>query len=61
MAEKKSENEWEQNLTFQFRTSKDFLKLLDDWRRKQENLPSRAQAIRLLVKAGIEAEKRPRK
>jgi hypothetical protein len=60
MAEK---NEWEKNLTFQFRTSSDFLKLLDDWRRKQEpDIPSRAEAIRRLVEAGIKAEKkRPRR
>jgi hypothetical protein len=31
---------------------------LDDWRRKQADLPSRAEAIRRLVELGLKAKKR---
>lgn len=37
------------------RVSEDFLRLLDDWRRKQADLPSRAEAVRRLVERGIAA------
>jgi hypothetical protein len=29
------------------------LKIVDDWRRKQEDLPSRPEAIRRLVELGV--------
>ena len=35
--------------TFQMRVDVDWLKALDDWRRKQIDIPSRAEAIILLV------------
>ena len=38
-----------QDKTFQMRVSEDFLNQIDDWRRKQPDLPSRAEAIRRLV------------
>jgi hypothetical protein len=31
--------------------------LLDDWRRKQPDIPSRAEAIRRLVEAGLKAKR----
>ena len=31
---------------------------IDDWRRRQEDLPSRPQAIRRLVEIGLQATKR---
>lgn len=34
-----------------------FLKHVDDWRRKQPDLPSRAEAIRRLVEIGLKAKK----
>jgi hypothetical protein len=34
---------------FQMRVSEDVLKTLDNWRRKQTPIPSRAQAIRELI------------
>jgi hypothetical protein len=37
------------------RVSDDFLKAVDKWRQKQEDQPSRAEAIRRLVDAGLEA------
>jgi len=38
------------------RVSEDFLKLIDDWRRQQQDIPSRAEAIRFLVEQGLNAE-----
>lgn len=34
--------------------SKEFIELVDDWRRKQKEIPSRSEAIRQLVKRAIE-------
>ena len=45
----------EQTERFQMRVSPTFLRLVDDWRRKQPDLPSRAEAIRRLVERGIKA------
>lgn len=42
---------------FQMRASDGWLARLDDWRRQQTEIPSRAEAIRILVEAGIEALK----
>jgi hypothetical protein len=60
MAEKKS-SDWEKSITFQLRASPAFLKLLDDWRRKQDDLPSRSEAVRRLVEAGAGSDKPDRK
>ena len=38
-----------QDRPFQMRVSEEFLRLVDDWRRRQKDLPSRAEAIRRLV------------
>jgi len=45
---------------FQMRVSEEFLAAIDDWRTKQRPVPSRSEAIRQLVEAGI-AAKKPRK
>jgi hypothetical protein len=45
----------EQTERFQMRVSPAFLRLVDDWRRKQPDLPSRAEAIRRLVGRGVNA------
>ncbi|WP_417834747.1 hypothetical protein [Thalassospira xiamenensis] len=37
---------------FHMRVSQNFLDLLDDWRRQQPDIPSRAESIRRLVTAG---------
>ena len=42
---------------FQMRASAGFLAMLDDWRRIQSPIPSRAEAVRLLVERAIAAEK----
>jgi hypothetical protein len=41
------------------RVDEDFLKRLDDWRRKQDDLPGRPEAIRRLVELGFKV-KQPR-
>jgi uncharacterized protein len=38
---------------FEMRAPSSFLKTIDDWRRKQPELPSRAEAIRRLVEIGL--------
>lgn len=43
---------------FQMRVSTEFLRTIDDWRRVQPDLPSRAEAIRRLIELGLEAAKR---
>lgn len=40
---------------FQMRTTQEWLDRVDDWRRKQPNIPSRAEAVRLLVERGLSA------
>ena len=39
------------------RFSETFLKSIDEWRRMQPDLPSRAAAIRRLVEMGLKAKK----
>ena len=42
---------------FEMRASAEWLKKLDEWRRKQADLPSRAEAIRRLVEAALKTER----
>jgi hypothetical protein len=42
------------------RVSKDFLQAVDEWRRKEADLPGRTEAVRRLVQLGIDASA-PRK
>jgi hypothetical protein len=42
---------------FQMRTTADFLRRIDDWRRAQDDLPSRSEAIRRLIELGLEISK----
>jgi hypothetical protein len=39
------------------RLSKPSLEVIDDWRRKQDDLPGRPEAIRRLVELGLKAKK----
>jgi hypothetical protein len=39
------------------RVQPDMAKQLDDWRRKQEDLPGRPEAIRRLVEIGLKAKR----
>jgi hypothetical protein len=45
---------------FQMRVSEGFLRRLDDWRREQPDIPSRADSIRKLVDLALGSE-RPRR
>ncbi len=59
MSKKESD---EQTERFQMRVSKAFLRVLDEWRRTQEDLPSRAEAIRRAVEmAAASAAAKPRR
>jgi hypothetical protein len=40
---------------FEMRVPVAFLKAIDDWRRKEDDLPSRAEAIRRLVEQALAA------
>ena len=44
----------EKTQPFQMRASPEWLAMIDDWRRKQPDIPSRAEAIRQLVQKGLE-------
>lgn len=39
----------------QVRLSDDTAKAIDDWRRKQDDIPTRSEAIRRLVEKGLRA------
>ena len=43
----------------QMRVSEEFLRLVDDWRRQQPDIPSRSEAIRRLVEIAIAAPSKP--
>lgn len=45
-----------QDRPFQMRASEDFLEAVDKWRQKQEDKPSRAEAIRRLVATALKAK-----
>jgi hypothetical protein len=44
-----------QDRPFQMRVSEHFLEAVDKWRSKQDDEPSRAEAIRRLVEVGLKA------
>jgi hypothetical protein len=46
-----------QDRLFQMRVSDEFLKVVDKWRAKQEDEPSRAEAIRRLIELGLKVKK----
>jgi hypothetical protein len=48
-----------QDRPFQMRVSDSFLRMVDDWRRGQVDVPSRAEAIRRMVEQAINAKKKP--
>jgi hypothetical protein len=45
--------------SFQIRTSAEWLSRVDEWRRGQPDIPTRAEAVRRLVDKGLEADKVP--
>jgi hypothetical protein len=50
-----------QDRPMQLRVNADFLALLDHWRLKQPDAPSRTEAIRQLVSLAIASEKKGKK
>jgi hypothetical protein len=50
-----------QTQQFIMRASPEFLRAIDDWRRKQPEIPSRAEAIRRLVEVALAAEPKPKR
>ena len=48
-----------QDRPFQMRVSESFLRMVDDWRRGQIDVPSRAEAIRRMVELAINSKKKP--
>ena len=48
-----------QDRPFQMRVSEGFLRMVDDWRRCQKDLPSRAEAIRRLVELAVRLKTPP--
>jgi metal-responsive CopG/Arc/MetJ family transcriptional regulator len=46
------------SVRFEMRTTEAWLRRLDDWRRERDNIPSRSEAIRRLVEAALDAEKK---
>jgi Arc/MetJ-type ribon-helix-helix transcriptional regulator len=49
-----------QDRPFQMRVTEEFLRTIDEWRRKQPDLPSRAEAIRRLVGEALKRAKSKR-
>ena len=47
-----------QDRPFQMRVSESFLRMVDDWRRAQLDIPSRAEAIRRMVELVASARKK---
>jgi hypothetical protein len=48
-----------QDRLFQMRVSEGFLRTVDDWRRNQTDLPSRAEAIRRMVELAAKMKRKP--
>ena len=48
-----------QDRPFQMRVSEEFLRTVDDWRRGQSDLPSRAEAIRRIVELAAKMKRMP--
>ena len=45
--------------SFQIRTSAEWLSRVDEWRRGQPDIPTRAEAVRRLVEAALDAADKP--
>jgi hypothetical protein len=48
-----------QDRPFQMRVSDSFMRTVDDWRRGQVDVPSRAEAIRRMVEVAAKMTKKP--
>jgi hypothetical protein len=58
MSSKPSEDP--KSATIQLRVSPTFLKIVDAWRRQQEDPPTRSEAVRLLAMIGAGAKPKPK-
>jgi hypothetical protein len=60
MAKKQSSDDWSESfsLRLDMRVSSEFYKNIDEWRRKQPDLPSRTAAIRRLVELGLKVKEK---
>jgi hypothetical protein len=62
MAEKKEDElQWESKtarMRLEMRSSPSLLKAVDEWRRRQEDIPTRSEAFRRLVEIGLKAQRR---
>jgi hypothetical protein len=47
----------EKNHPFQMRVSPEWLEMIDNWRRQQADIPSRAEAIRRLVDIALDTKR----
>jgi hypothetical protein len=56
MAEKKDDEWLEMTQRFELRISPSLLSVVDDWRRKQQDLPTRAEAVRRMVLLAAQLE-----
>lgn len=52
----KTDNADGQSERLQMRVSREFITAVDDWRRRQPDIPSRSEAIRRLVERGLAGE-----
>ena len=50
-----------QSKRFEIRMSGVLLKAIDEWRRRQSDLPSRSEAMRRLIEAGLVARRSVKK
>jgi hypothetical protein len=48
-----------QDRLFQMRVTEQFLRTVDEWRRYQTDLPSRAEAVRRLIELATKIRKKP--
>lgn len=49
------------NALLQMRVSEEFVRQVDDWRRHQEDIPTRGEAVRRLLLIAFDVEKKKRK
>jgi hypothetical protein len=52
-------SEWDveiRTMQLNLRISPDFIRAIDNWRRKQEDLPGRSEAVRRLVEIALKAK-----
>jgi hypothetical protein len=57
MAEKTNWDDFEKTQQINLRVPIEFFKAIDEWRRREPDIPGRSEAIRRLVKLGLKAAK----